>query len=85
MSRRFELVFTGEFLRNVKKLNKEDQIRILRELRILEEKPLVGKRLMGRLSGLLSFRVGDYRIIYQLLGNKVIIRTIGHRRTVYKE
>jgi len=85
MSRRFELVFTGEFLRKVKKLNKEDQIRILRELRILEEKPLAGKRLMGRLSGLLSFRVGDYRIIYQLLGNKVIIRTIGHRRTVYKE
>ena len=85
MSRRFELVFTGEFLRNVKKLNKEDQIRILRELRILEEKPLAGKRLIGRLSGFLSFRVGDYRIIYQLLGNKVIIRTIGHRRTVYKE
>jgi len=85
MSRRFELVFTGEFLRNVKKLNKEDQIRILRELRILEEKPLVGKRLMGRLSGLLSFRVGDYRMIYQFLGNKVIIRTVGHRRTVYKE
>ena len=85
MNRRFELVFTGEFLRKVKKLNKEDQIRILRELRILEETPLVGKRLMGRLSGLLSFRVGDYRIIYQLLGNKVIIRTVGHRRTVYKE
>ena len=85
MNRRFELVFTGEFLRKVKKLNKEDQIRILRELRILKEKPLTGKRLMGRLSGLLSFRAGDYRIIYQLLGNKVIIRTVGHRRTVYKE
>ena len=38
MSRRFELVFTREFLRKVKKLNKEDQIRIIRELKIPKRK-----------------------------------------------
>lgn len=84
MNGKFELVFTNEFLRKLKKLNKQAQIRILRELRILEEKPLVGKRLTGRLSGLLSFRVGDYRVIYELSENRVIIRTTGHRRAVYE-
>jgi len=59
MSEKFELIFTKESLRKLKELNKQTQIRILRELRILEEKPFVGKRLTGRLSGLLSFRVGD--------------------------
>jgi len=53
MSKKFELVFTREFLRRLRGLNKQTQVRILRELKILEEKPLIGKRLTGRLSGLL--------------------------------
>ena len=84
MSKKFELVFTREFLRRLRGLNKQTQVRILRELKILEEKPLIGKRLTGRLSGLLSFRAGEYRVIYQLLGNRVIIRTVGHRRVIYE-
>jgi len=84
MNRRFELVFTKEFLRKLKKLNKQTQISILHQLRILEQEPFAGKRLTGRLTGLFSFRVGNYRIIYQPSENKTIIRTVGHRKTVYK-
>lgn len=84
MSKKFELIFTKEILRRLKELNKQAQIRILRELKILEERPFVGKRLTGRLSGLFSFRVGEYRVIYQLLGDRVITRTVGHRRVIYE-
>jgi len=84
MSERFELVFTREFLKRLRGFSKQTQIRILRELRILEEKPLVGKRLTGRLSGLLSFRVGEYRVLYQLSGDRIIIRTVGHRGEIYE-
>lgn len=73
MKARFELVFTKEFLRRLRQLNKQTQIRILRKLRTLEEKPFIGKRLTGRLTGLFSFRVGNCRIIYQLSENKIII------------
>ncbi len=48
-------------------------------------KTFAGKRLTGHLTGLFSLRIGDYRIIYQLSENKVIIRTVGHRRTVYEQ
>jgi len=85
MKTRFELVFTKEFLHRLKQLDKQTQIRILRKLRTLEEKPFIGKRLTGRLTGLFSFRVGNYRIIYQPSENKIIIRTVGHRKTVYKQ
>ena len=83
MKKNFEVIFTREFLKRLKRLDRQTQIRILKELKILEEKPLAGKQLVGRLSELKSFRVGDYRIIYQLSEQKIIIRTIGHRKKVY--
>ena len=84
MKKKFELVFAREFLKRLKGIDRETQIRILRELRTLEEQPFVGKRLSGRLNDLMSFRVGDYRIIYQLSEKKIIIRTVGHRKKSMK-
>jgi mRNA-degrading endonuclease RelE of RelBE toxin-antitoxin system len=85
MKKKFELVFTKEFLRRLRDLDKKTQIRILRELKILEEQPSAGKRLVGRLNELMSFRVGEYRIIYQLSEKTIIIRTVGHRKKVYEK
>jgi len=85
MKKKSEIIFTKESLRKLKQLDRQTQIRIIKELRILEEEPFTGKRLVGRLQGLLSLRVGDYRIIYQVADNKIIIRTVGHRKTIYKQ
>ena len=85
MKKKYELVFTKEFLRRLKNLDRQAQIRILRELKVLEKQPFAGKQLVGHLSGLMSFRIGEYRVIYQLLAEKIIIRTVGHRRTIYKK
>jgi mRNA interferase RelE/StbE len=83
MKKNFELIFTREFLKRLKRLDKQTQIRILKELKILEDKPFASKQLVGRLSELKSFRVGDYRIIYQVSEQTIVIRTIGHRKKVY--
>ena len=83
MKKNFELIFTKEFAKRLKRLDRQTQIRILKELKILEDKPFASKQLVGRLSELKSFRVGDYRVIYQVSEQKIIIRTIGHRKKVY--
>jgi addiction module RelE/StbE family toxin len=83
MKKNFELTFTKEFLKRLKRLDRQTQIRILRELKILEDKPFASKQLVGRLSELKSFRIGDYRVIYQVSERTIIIRTIGHRKKVY--
>ncbi len=85
MKSKCELTFTREFLKKLKRLNQQTQIRILRELKILESQPYASKQLVGRLSDLMSFRVGNYRIIYQVSEKTVIVRTVGHRKKVYKE
>jgi mRNA interferase RelE/StbE len=43
--------------------------------------------LIGELSGFYKFRVGDYRIIYEILFDErvVVIHGIGHRRDIYRK
>jgi len=41
--------------------------------------------LKGKFAGLRKYRVGDYRVIYVILGDDVLILRIGHRRGVYKK
>jgi mRNA-degrading endonuclease RelE of RelBE toxin-antitoxin system len=85
MKKKFELVFAREFLKRLKNLDKDNQIRILRNLKILEEQPFAGKQLAGRLSGVMSFRVGEYKVIYQVSKKTIIIRTVGHPEQVYEK
>jgi mRNA interferase RelE/StbE len=58
----------------------------------IEEKLMVdplkfGKPLRRNLSGLFKLRVGDYRVIYQVKEDEVIvvIVKVGHRREVYED
>ncbi len=76
MKKNFELIFTKESLKRLKHLDRQTQIRILRELKVLEDKPLAGKQLVGRLSELKSFRVGDYRVIYQVSNGQLLFELL---------
>jgi mRNA-degrading endonuclease RelE of RelBE toxin-antitoxin system len=43
-----------------------------------------GKALVGRLRGLWSARVGNYRVLYTIEGSVVIVRAIRHRAVAYE-
>jgi len=49
--------------------------------------PLSGKVLKDELEGLLSFKVGKFRVIYKIVKDKGIIEVvaIGPRKTIYEE
>ena len=47
MSKKYKLLFTREFLRRLKRLDREVHIRVLRRVKILEEKPFSGKKVRG--------------------------------------
>jgi mRNA interferase RelE/StbE len=55
-------------------------------LALLEREPEAGHALRGRLRGLRSFRVGAYRIVYQLTddGQTVRVAAIRHRAIAYR-
>lgn len=41
--------------------------------------------LNGAFAGLRKLRVGDYRVIFAILEQEVLILRIGHRRDIYKK
>lgn len=43
-----------------------------------------GAPLHGSLKGYRKLRVGDYRVIYEIVGTEIRIYTIGHRKDVYE-
>jgi len=58
--------------------------RILEAIDTLKENPYRGKKLQGVGVGQWRFRVGDYRIRYDIIEETVLILRIGHRREVYR-
>ena len=43
------------------------------------------KQLSGNFKGLYSYRVGDYRVVYSLHVEVIIVLRIAHRKNVYEE
>ncbi|MFZ7266137.1 type II toxin-antitoxin system RelE family toxin [Avibacterium avium] len=60
-------------------------INYLKSLETLEEPRDRGKGLVGDLSGMWRYRVGDYRIICYIDNGELLITAleIGHRREIY--
>lgn len=58
---------------------------VLETLTLIGAEPeRAGKRLVGRLEGLWSARVGNYRVLYTVQGGRVIVRAIRHRAVAYR-
>ena len=80
------IIVTGRFERDFRKLPKEVKRRIDEAIRLLAEKPYMGKALRGSLAGRRSLRVGDYRVIYRIDEERkaVILLCVGHRQAIYR-
>lgn len=63
--------------------NIKDRLRKAIETRLIVDPINYGIPLRKSLQGHRKLRVGDYRIIYRLEENEIIILKIGHRKDVY--
>ena len=79
--------FKPQALRDLKKLPRAVQKRIIKKLDyfVSFENPLVfADHLINFEIGTYRFRIGDYRVIFDVVGEKIIILTLGHRREIYR-
>jgi len=81
----FELSFTNDSKKFLKKLNKEDSERIISTLERCRVRPHSFVRKLIA-SPYFRLRVGNYRVILDIKTGKLIIIVIeiGHRKKVYK-
>jgi mRNA interferase RelE/StbE len=71
--------------RDLKSLSKAEAKRIMDLVEHdLVKRPESNPVLKGQFAGLRKFRVGDYRVIYALMGSEILILRIGNRKNVYK-
>jgi len=81
----YNIVYKKSVERDLKKLAKVEATKILDQIeRELSRTPEINPTLKGQFAGLRKYRIGDYRVIYAVLGNDVLILRIGHRRDVYR-
>jgi addiction module RelE/StbE family toxin len=81
----FKIAFKKSVARDLKRIDKDQADRILIKIeKELPEKAETFPTLSGKFSGLRKFRVGEYRVIYSIIGDTALILRISHRREVYR-
>lgn len=81
----YKVLFTQKALKDLENIDKEMQSRIATKLKEYAKEPLrYARRLISPKIGTYRFRVGDYRVIFDIDRENIVILRIGHRKSIYK-
>lgn len=77
---------TAKELERIYRVDRKLYCRLIAAIETLKIDPYRGKCLKGKLLGDYSLRVGDYRVIYTVHKNILVVYIIdlGHRREIYR-
>jgi len=79
-----QIIFSQDFKEDFNKIkDKVTRIRIIKQLKKLEELPEAGKQLKYKWKNHRSIRIPPFRIIYRIEQDKIIINCFDHRKNVY--
>ena len=83
----YSLKIKGSARKFLLKTDKQNRIRLIQAIDNLLIQPYKGTQLKGELTGLRRIRVGQYRIIYEIQKDELIILVvrIGHRKEIYRD
>ncbi len=82
---KYRLVYTQKAVRDIDKLDAGVKNRIGTTLLRFKDNPLqYADRLTNPELGGYRFRIGDYRVIFDIEGNDIVVLRLGHRREIYK-
>ncbi len=81
----YRLVYTRRAVRDIQGLDPDTKERLGRVLLRYGEDPLNhAERFTESELGSYRFRVGDYRVIFDLEGDQIVVLRVGHRREIYR-
>jgi mRNA interferase RelE/StbE len=77
----YKIVIKKSAAKEIERIEKQDRIRIIEKNRSLttDPHPLGSKKLSGQ--GKYRIRQGNYRILYQVIDNELVISVGGNQRT----
>ncbi|MDE0095121.1 MAG: type II toxin-antitoxin system RelE/ParE family toxin [Gammaproteobacteria bacterium] len=82
----FSIRIKGSAAKELRRVANPDKARIVAAIDQLAETPRAGTILKGDLRGLRRLRVGDYRVLYEVQDDEliVLIVRVAHRRQAYR-
>lgn len=82
----YKLLYHPAVKKDLRSIPKHEQARIKTalETKIAIDPAYFGQALKGSLKPCFKFRVGKYRIIYDVVGTSIHVLIIAHRKTVYE-
>ena len=81
----YKILFTHRSLKDLEVIDKSTQKRIAAKLKEYAEEPLkYSKKLINTNLGSFRFRIGDYRVVFDIEEENIVILRIGHRKNIYK-
>jgi len=82
---KYQLLYSNLAFEDIKKLDSVAKKKIKKKIELFAVNPLFySKRLINSSIGNFRWRVGNYRIVFDLDKDKIIILRVGHRREIYK-
>jgi len=82
---KYKLIYTFRADRDIRRLEPGIKKRLEKILRKYEENPLkYAEKLTDSQLGTYRFRIGDYRVVFDLEKEKIIILRVGHRGEIYR-
>ena len=82
----YSLKIKGSAAKALAKIAKTDRLRLIEAIDRLREEPHAGGALKGEFSGLRRIRVGDYRIVYEVMDDELVVLVVrvAHRSAAYR-
>lgn len=81
----YNLVYTRRAEKDIKKLDPSIKSHIGKAILKLQDNPSrLSEKLTDPKIGAYRFRIGDYRVIFDIEGNDIVILRVGHRKEIYK-
>lgn len=84
---RYSVQIKKSALKEIQSLPKAERIRVIESIDRLVDNPHIGKALKGDLSGLRRIRAGNYRVVYEINDNQLLILVLraAHRKDIYRK
>ncbi len=81
----YKIVITRRALKDLKNIDSETKKRIAIKLKEYAREPFKhARKLSNHKIGGYRFRIGDYRVIFDVDGDNIVVLRIGHRKSIYR-
>ena len=80
-----DIEWNEDAVKDLTKLDKQVAQRILKKIHWLSEnfEKVTPEPLIGQFKGTFKLRIGDWRVIYTIESDTLVIQFIGHRKDIY--